>query len=57
MIMTDTTGPHLETSHDAPLSIEEVEARVQDRRVRRRSRARISAVIYPVMTVVGTLVA
>jgi len=55
--MTDTTGPHLETSHDAPLSIEEVEARVQDRRVRRRSRARISAVIYPVMTVVGTLVA
>jgi NitT/TauT family transport system permease protein len=55
--MTDTTGPHLETSNDAPLSIEEVEARVQDRRVRRRSRARISAVIYPVMTVVGTLVA
>jgi NitT/TauT family transport system permease protein len=55
--MTDTTGPHLETSHDAPLSIEEVEAQVQDRRVRRRSRARISAVIYPVMTVVGTLVA
>jgi NitT/TauT family transport system permease protein len=55
--MTDTTGPHLETSHDAPLSIEEVEARVQDRRVRRRSRARISAVIYPVMTVIGTLVA
>jgi NitT/TauT family transport system permease protein len=34
-----------------------VEAQVQDRRVRRRSRARISAVIYPVMTVVGTLVA
>ena len=55
--MTDTTGPHLETSHDAPLSIEEVEARVQDRRVRRRSRARISAVIYPVMTVVGTVIA
>jgi NitT/TauT family transport system permease protein len=55
--MTDTTGPHLETSHDVPLSIEEVEAQVQDRRVRRRSRARISAVIYPVMTVVGTLVA
>jgi len=55
--MTETTGSHLETSHDAPLSIEEVEARVQDRRVRRRSRARISAVIYPVMTVVGTLVA
>jgi NitT/TauT family transport system permease protein len=55
--MTDTTGSHLETSHDAPLSIEEVEARVQDRRVRRRSRARISAVIYPVLTVVGTLVA
>lgn len=55
--MTDTTGPHLETSHDAPLSIEEVEAQVQDRRVRRRSRARISAVIYPVMTVIGTLIA
>jgi NitT/TauT family transport system permease protein len=55
--MTGTTGSHLETSHDAPLSIEEVEARVQDRRVRRRSRARISAVIYPVLTVVGTLVA
>jgi len=55
--MTGTTGPHLETSYDAPLSIEEVEAQVQDRRVRRRSRARISAVIYPVMTVVGTLVA
>ena len=55
--MTGTTGPHLETSYDAPLSIEEVEARVQDRRVRRRSRARISAVIYPVMTVIGTLAA
>jgi NitT/TauT family transport system permease protein len=55
--MTETTGPHLETSYDAPLSIEEVEARVQNRRVRRRSRARISAIIYPVMTVIGTLVA
>jgi NitT/TauT family transport system permease protein len=55
--MTGTTGPHLETGYDAPLSIEEVEAQVQDRRVRRRSRARISAVIYPVMTVIGTLVA
>jgi NitT/TauT family transport system permease protein len=55
--MTGTTGPHLETSYDAPLSIEEVEAQVQDRRVRRRSRARISAIIYPIMTVIGTLVA
>jgi NitT/TauT family transport system permease protein len=55
--MTDTTGPHVETNYDAPLSIEEVEARVQDRRARGRSRARISAIIYPVLTVVGTLAA
>ncbi len=55
--MTDTTEPHVETNYDAALSIEEVEARVQDRRARGRSRARISAVIYPVLTVVCTLAA
>jgi NitT/TauT family transport system permease protein len=55
--MTDTAGLHVETNYDAPLTIEEVEARVQDRRARHRSHARISAVIYPILTVVGTLVA
>ena len=55
--MTDTAGLHVKTNHDAPLTIEEVEARVQDRRARHRSHARISAVIYPIMTVIGTLVA
>jgi NitT/TauT family transport system permease protein len=55
--MTDTAGLHVETNYDAPLTIEEVEARVQDRRARHQSHARISAVIYPILTVVGTLVA
>jgi NitT/TauT family transport system permease protein len=55
--MTDTTGLHAKTNYDAPLTIEEVEARVQDRRARHQSHARISAVIYPILTVVGTLVA
>jgi NitT/TauT family transport system permease protein len=55
--MTDTAGLHVETNYDAPLTIEEVEARVQDRRARHRSQARISAVIYPIMTVFGTLAA
>jgi NitT/TauT family transport system permease protein len=55
--MTDTAGLHVETNYDAPLTIEEVEARVQDRRARHRSHARISAVIYPIMTVIGTLAA
>ena len=55
--MTDTTRLNVQTNYDAPLSIEEVEARVQDSRARRRSHARISAIIYPIMTVVGTLVA
>jgi NitT/TauT family transport system permease protein len=55
--MTDTAGLHVETNYDAPLTIEQVEARVQDRRARHRSHARISAVIYPILTVVGTLVA
>jgi NitT/TauT family transport system permease protein len=55
--MTDTTGLHVKTNYDAPLTIEEVEARVQDRRARHQSHARISAVIYPILTVVGTLVA
>src|ERR1700676_2492062 len=55
--MTDTTGLHVATNYDAPLTIEEVETRVQDRRARHQSHARISAVIYPILTVVGTLVA
>ena len=55
--MTDTTRLNVQTNYDAPLSIEEVEARVQDSRARRRSHARISAIIYPIMTIVGTLVA
>jgi NitT/TauT family transport system permease protein len=55
--MTDTTGLHLEASYDAPLTIEEVEARVQDRRARHQSHARISAVTYPILTVIGTLAA
>src|SRR5713226_1804917 len=55
--MTDTTGLHAKTHDDAPLTIEEVEARVEYRRARHQSYARISAVIYPIMTVIGTLVA
>jgi NitT/TauT family transport system permease protein len=55
--MTDTGRLHVPTNYDAPLSIEEVEARVQDGRARSRSHARISAVVYPAMTVVATLVA
>jgi NitT/TauT family transport system permease protein len=55
--MTDTTGLHLEASYDAPLTIEEVEARVQDRRARHQSHARISAVTYPILTVIGILAA
>ena len=55
--MTDTSRLHVPTNYDAPLSIEEVEARVQDGRARSRSHARISAVIYPAMTVIATLVA
>ena len=55
--MTDTTGLQVKAHHDAPLTIEEVEARVQDRRARHRSHARVSAVIYPIMTVIGTLAA
>jgi NitT/TauT family transport system permease protein len=55
--MTDTAGLHLEASYDAPLTIEEVEARVQDRRARHQSHARISAVTYPILTVIGTLAA
>jgi NitT/TauT family transport system permease protein len=55
--MTDTAGLHLEASYDAPLTIEEVEARVQDRRARHRSHARISSVTYPILTVIGTFAA
>jgi NitT/TauT family transport system permease protein len=55
--MTDTGRLHVPTNYDAPLSIEEVEARVQHGRARSRSHARISAVIYPAMTVIATLVA
>jgi NitT/TauT family transport system permease protein len=55
--MTDATGLHVKTNFDAPLTIEEVEAQVQDRRARHRSNARISAIVYPVLTVIGTLVA
>jgi NitT/TauT family transport system permease protein len=54
--MSDTGRLHVPTSYDAPLSIEEVEARVQDGRARSQSHARISAVIYPAMTVIATLV-
>jgi NitT/TauT family transport system permease protein len=54
--MTDTGRLQVPTNYDAPLSIEEVEARVQDGRARYRFHARISAVIYPAMTVIATLV-
>jgi len=54
--MTDTTGLHLKASYDAPLTIEEVEARIEDSRSRHQLHARVSAVIYPTMTVIGTLV-
>jgi len=42
---------------DAALTIEQVEAQVQDRQARHQLRARTSAVIYPIMTVIGTLAA
>src|SRR6266545_7529023 len=53
--MSDTIGLQVKTNDDAPLTIEEVEARVEDRRARHRSYARVRAVIYPIMTVIGTL--
>jgi NitT/TauT family transport system permease protein len=47
----------MKVRNDAALTIEQVEAEVQDRRARHQLHARLSAVIYPILTVVGTLVA
>jgi NitT/TauT family transport system permease protein len=55
--MTDAAGLHLEANYETQLTIEEVEAQVQDRRARHRSHARFSAVIYPTLTVIGALAA
>ena len=51
--MTEATDPNVKTS--APRTIDEVEALVENRRAQRRFRARISAIVYPTLTVVGTL--
>ena len=51
--MTEATDLNVKTS--APRTIDEVEALVENRRAQRRFRARISAIVYPTLTVVGTL--
>ena len=48
--MTDT-----EMHDNAALTIEQVEAQVQHRQARHQMRARTSAVVYPIVTVIGTL--
>src|SRR5262245_43264645 len=52
--MIDSRGLQAKPQDDMPLTIE-VEARIELRRARHQSYARISAVIYPIMTVIGTL--
>ena len=51
--MTEATDLNVKTS--APRTIDEVEALVENRRAQRRFRARISAIVYPTLTVIGTL--
>jgi NitT/TauT family transport system permease protein len=51
-----TTGSDVDLRDNETLSIEEVEARVQDRRARHRSRTRVGAVIYPIATLGAALV-
>src|SRR6185295_1372793 len=51
--MTDIDEPHVRPSR--PRTIEEVEALVQSRTARHRSRARMSAIAYPILTMVGTI--
>jgi NitT/TauT family transport system permease protein len=55
-MMAKTSGSNADVRADEALSIEEVEARVQDRRARHRSHTRIGAVIYPIVTLGATLV-
>ena len=50
--MTDATGLKV---RDEVLSIEQVEAREKDRRARRKAYDRVSAVIYPIVTLVGAI--
>ena len=51
--MTQATDRNVKTS--APRTIDEVEALVENRRAQRRSHARISAIVYPTLTLIGTL--
>jgi len=53
--MSNTTELQAKTS--TPRTIDEVETLVQDRIARRRSRARLSAIVYPILSVLGTLAA
>src|SRR5882757_939060 len=51
--VTETKGPAEPSDY---LSIEEVEARVSDRRARRQSYDRIAVIFYPIVTMVGIIV-
>ena len=53
--MTDANELHTKTS--APRTIDEVEALVQSRTAQHRSHARMSAIVYPILTVIGTIAA
>ena len=54
--MTHITGTNVSADQDDRLSIEQVEARVSDRRARRQSRDRIATIFYPIATMVGVIV-
>ncbi|MGH9810369.1 MAG: hypothetical protein ACRD9W_24495, partial [Terriglobia bacterium] len=53
--MAHTTETEARADHGDYLSIEEVEAREKDRRARNRSHDRISAVLYPAITMVAAI--
>ena len=53
--MTNVTRPSLSPHQDEGLSIEQVEARVQHRRARHESYARVSAILLPIVTIVAAL--
>lgn len=53
--MTDATGIKL-GAHEEPLSLDQVEARENARRARNKFYDRISAVAYPILTLIGVIV-
>jgi NitT/TauT family transport system permease protein len=55
--MANITEADFRTTHGRALSIEEVEAREKDRRARYRTYDRITAVIYPIVTILAAIVA